>query len=113
MTIKFILPYEIECGQRDEIVSEIDGLYLTLIQKRVLHGIKDMIIQRFELFDEEIRVEEIASKDAANILVDLRTGSIAVNYKNYSDKLKSRMTETLTVDDFNFAYRKLVGELGL
>ncbi len=108
MNIYFTLPVNtIRAIGKDlaGIKKDIDTVRQSPEVKKILHLVKDKIIERFKIFDEEISKEEGFSDDAVYVLMDFSYHPLNIKYVNYSDGLVLKMKGSFTDDDLIFLER--------
>ena len=107
MNIYFTLPVKtIRAIGKDlaGIKKDIDTIRQPPEVKKILHLVKDKIIERFKIFEEEINKEEF-SNDDTYVLMDFSYHPLNIKYVNYSDGLVLKMKGSFTDDDLVFLER--------
>ena len=113
MNIKFTLPtYLVEIIGQDlaGLKSDIDTVRLPPAAKEILHGVKNFIIQRLKIMEEEIAKEELALENRPYIHMKFSDDPLAIEYFYYSTALENKMKDSISNDDFiyleKFAFKK-------
>ncbi len=106
MNIFFQLPLEsVKTVGNDlgGIKSDIEEVRLPETAKNIIRKLKQLVIQRLEILDEEISNEENKSKvNTPYILMDFRHHPVKIKYKNYSKELEEKMKGSFTDDDLHY-----------
>lgn len=105
MNIYFTLPSETiaTIGQDlSGIKSDIDTVRLPLKAKHILHSVKNLIEQRFKVFEEKINEEEKVSGNKSYILMDFTFHPLEIKHIGYSQELVMKMKQSLTQDDLDY-----------
>lgn len=112
MNVYLKLPYyliKIIGGDLSGIINDIDSLRLPPDAKIILHKMKDLIIERFNVFKGEIENQE-ANVDCYTIL-DL-SNEPKMTHIGYSKNTIKKMEESITKDDWIYLEKLITGQFG-
>lgn len=105
MNIYFQLPLDIVKIYGEDlggIKSNIEEVRLPEKSKNIIRKLKDSILERFKILEEEINKEEIKSINTPYILMDFRHHPVKIKYRNYSKILEDKMNKSFTDDDLKY-----------